>query len=131
MLGAISNSEKWKSEDFRVSKLEIEKVRFGNMQRYKIQFMLGNKKDFVFDIRDEVSVWKRFKHSEGKDFEVLANRVSSRAVTGSIRIEGPVELLVGGDDELSLVMPVCSLLDLLAFSFVLMYSCFVDTMLFT
>ncbi|XP_071711455.1 protein TUNICAMYCIN INDUCED 1-like [Rutidosis leptorrhynchoides] len=105
VLGAISNSEKWKPDEFRVSKLEIEKVRFGNMQRYEIQFMLGNKKDFVFDMRDEVSLWKRFKDSEEMEFEVLANRVSSKAVTGSIRIEGPVELLVGGDDLLSLAMP--------------------------
>lgn len=58
---------------------------------------------------DNVSSWKRFKDKEG-DFEVMANEVSSKAVLGSIQIEGPVELLVSGDNEMSLLLPVCSFL---------------------
>ncbi|KAL4583631.1 hypothetical protein LXL04_008211 [Taraxacum kok-saghyz] len=104
ILAAISASEHWKLEDFKVSKLEIEKVKFGNLQRYEIEFLLGNKKDFVFSSWDEVSSWKRYKDNEG-DFEVVANQVSSNAVLGSIQIEGPVELLVAGDNKMSLVLP--------------------------
>lgn len=91
--------------------------------------MLGkNKKDFVFNILDEVSLWKRFKDSED-DFEVLANEVSSRAVIGSVRIEGPVELLVSGDDEMSLVMPVC-FLHLVAFVFIRVFINIVGLLVF-
>nr|XP_043618279.1 uncharacterized protein LOC122590006 isoform X2 [Erigeron canadensis] len=106
VIGSISESEKWKLEDIRVSKLEIEKVRYGNMQRYEIEFLLANKKDYVFHLRDEVSMWKRFRgDNKGSDFEVLANRVSSRAVVGSVRMEGPLELIVSGDGEMSLALP--------------------------
>ncbi|KAL7605132.1 hypothetical protein Lser_V15G18875 [Lactuca serriola] len=104
ILGEISATEHWKSEDFRVSNLEIEKVKFGNLQRYEIEFLLRNKKDYVFNSVDNVSSWKRFKDKEG-DFEVMANEVSSKAVLGSIQIEGPVELLVSGDNEMSLLLP--------------------------
>ncbi|CAI9281810.1 unnamed protein product [Lactuca saligna] len=104
ILGEISATEHWKSEDFRVLNLEIEKVKFGNLQRYEIEFLLRNKKDYVFNSMDNVSSWKRFKDKEG-DFEVMANEVSSKAVLGSIQIEGPVELLVSGDNEMSLLLP--------------------------
>ncbi|KAI3767325.1 hypothetical protein L2E82_17420 [Cichorium intybus] len=104
VLGAVSDSEQWKLEDFRVSKLEIEKVKFGNLHRYEIEFLLGNKKDFVFNSWDDVSSWKRFKDKEG-DFEVLANQVSPKAVLDTIQIEGPVELLVAEDSEMSLLLP--------------------------
>ncbi|KAJ9567539.1 hypothetical protein OSB04_003505 [Centaurea solstitialis] len=106
VLGAISNAQHWKLEDIRVSKLEIEKIKYGNLQRYEIEFLLPNKKDFMFNLWDEVSLWKRFKDREGRDdFEVLANRVSSKAVLDSIRIQGPFELFVSGDDQMSLVLP--------------------------
>ncbi|KVI06623.1 uncharacterized protein LOC112509528 [Cynara cardunculus var. scolymus] len=105
VLGAISDSEHWKLEDVRVSKLEIEKIKYGNLQRYEIEFLLPNKKDFMFNLWDEVSLWKRFKDREVGDFEVLANRVSSKAVLDPILIEGPFELLVSGDDQMSLVLP--------------------------
>ncbi|KAI3761175.1 hypothetical protein L1987_51586 [Smallanthus sonchifolius] len=102
VLGNISDREHWKLEEIRVSKLEIEKVKYGRLQRYDIEFKLGNKK--VFSMWDKVSLWKRLK-GRGGDFEVLANQVASRAVLGSIRIDGPVELLVSGYDEMSLAMP--------------------------
>ncbi|KAK9054348.1 hypothetical protein SSX86_025426 [Deinandra increscens subsp. villosa] len=104
VIGAITVSEHWKLEDIRVSDFEIGKVKYGRLQRNEIEFMLGNKKDYVFSMWDEVSLWKRLK-GRGGNFEVLANQVASRAVLGSVRIDGPVELLVSGDDEMSLVMP--------------------------
>ncbi|KAL8217684.1 hypothetical protein R6Q57_021057 [Mikania cordata] len=104
LLVAISDGEQWKLDDIRVSKLEIEKVKYGRLQRKEVEFLLGNKKSYVFRMWDEVSLWKRLK-GRGGNFEVLANQVDSRAVLGSVRIDGPVELLVSGDDEMSLVMP--------------------------
>ncbi|KAD2805871.1 hypothetical protein R6Q59_029120 [Mikania micrantha] len=104
VLVAISDGEQWKLDDIRVSKLEIEKVKYGRLQRKEVEFLLGNKKSYVFRMWDEVSLWKRLK-GRGGNFEVLANQVDSRAVLGSVRIDGPVELLVSGDDEMSLVMP--------------------------
>lgn len=94
-------------EDIKVSKLEIEKVKYGRLQRYEVEFLLRNKKKgYVFIMWDEVSLWKRLK-DRGDSFEVLANQVASRTVLGSVRIDGPVELLVSGHDEMSLLMPVC------------------------
>ncbi|KAK1422225.1 hypothetical protein QVD17_25192 [Tagetes erecta] len=104
VLGDISDNENWKSEDVRVSTLEIEKVKYGRLQRYEVEFLLRNKKGYVFNMWDEVSLWKILK-DRGDDFEVLANQVASRTVLDSVRIDGPVELLVSGHDELSLLMP--------------------------
>ncbi|XP_076883260.1 protein TUNICAMYCIN INDUCED 1-like [Bidens hawaiensis] len=104
VLRAICDGENWKLEDIGVSELGIEKVKYGRLQRYEIEFQMGNTKDYLFYMWDNVSLWKRFKDKNG-DFEVLANRLASRAVVGSVRINGPVELLVSGLDEMSLVMP--------------------------
>ncbi|PWA54724.1 hypothetical protein CTI12_AA432510 [Artemisia annua] len=103
----ISASEKWKHEEVSVSKVESEKVRYGYMKRYEIEFMFGDdKKDYLFSMMDKVKVWKRlFRGEEVREFEDLANGVSERSVVDVVRVEGPVELRVGGDDEMSLVMP--------------------------
>ena len=56
-----------------------------------------------------MSSWKKMK--KGGDFESVVNAVSSMAVLDAFRVEGPLELRVGGDDELSLLLPVCLNLD--------------------
>ncbi|KAJ0441637.1 hypothetical protein HanIR_Chr16g0800041 [Helianthus annuus] len=104
VLGAVCNREHWKLEEIKVSELEIGKVKYGRLQRYEIEFLLANKKDYVFNTWDNVPMWKRLKDRD-EEFEVSANRVASRALLGSVRIDGPVELLVSGYDEMSLVMP--------------------------
>nr|GEW40756.1 hypothetical protein [Tanacetum cinerariifolium] len=109
----ISANERWKYEDVSVSKVETEKVRYGYMKRYEIEFMFGDdNKDYLFSMMEKVRKWKRllfFKSGGGDDvveeFEDLASGVSERSVVGVVRVEGPVELRVGGDDEFSLVMP--------------------------
>ena len=53
-----------------------------------------------------MSSWKKMK--KGGDFESVVNAVSSMAVLDAFRVEGPLELRVGGDDELSLLLPVMS-----------------------
>ncbi|GKC36193.1 hypothetical protein Tco_1048577, partial [Tanacetum coccineum] len=56
----ISASEKWKYEEVSVSNVETEKVMYGYMKRYEIEFMFGDdKKDYLFSMMEKVRKWKR------------------------------------------------------------------------
>uniref|UniRef100_A0A5B6ZXG4 Signal peptidase I n=1 Tax=Davidia involucrata TaxID=16924 RepID=A0A5B6ZXG4_DAVIN len=103
VLNAISVRQKWNSEDVRVSKLDVRNAKFGTSQRYEFRFRIGKSK-LIFKFREEVSLWKKLR--KGGDFESLVKDVSSVAVLDTLRVEGPFELLVGGDDELSLLLPL-------------------------
>ncbi|XP_059635425.1 protein TUNICAMYCIN INDUCED 1 [Cornus florida] len=103
VLKAISVKYKWNLEDIRVSsKLDVRNAKFGSSQRYEFLFRIS-KSELVFRFRDDVSLWKKLK--KGGDFESLVKEVGSVAVLNTIRIEGPFELQVGGDDEISLQLP--------------------------
>ncbi|PSR99731.1 Nuclear receptor corepressor 2 like [Actinidia chinensis var. chinensis] len=104
VLKAISVREGWNnSGDVRVSKLDSRNAKYGGSQRYEFRIRIG-KIELIFKLRDEVSSWKKMK--KGGDFESVVNAVSSMAVLDAFRVEGPLELRVGGDDELSLLLPL-------------------------
>lgn len=98
----IAEREKWKLEDVRVSNLDSESAKYGTLQRYEIRLRFG-KTALVFKLWDEVSSWEKIR--EGGDFEAFANEFSSKGVLDVLKIEGPFELRVGGDDHLSLMLP--------------------------
>ncbi|KAL6951891.1 signal peptidase I, partial [Sarracenia purpurea var. burkii] len=103
VLRAISVGQEWNSsEDVRVSKLDAKNAKFGSSDRYEFRLRI-EKTELIFKLRDEVSSWKKMK--KGGDFESLIKEVSSKAVLDAFRVEGPLELRVGGDDELSLLLP--------------------------
>ncbi|CAK9150364.1 unnamed protein product [Ilex paraguariensis] len=104
VLDVISEWQKWNLEDIRVSKLDVRKAKYGTLQRYEIRIRFGKGK-LVFKLLDEESVWKKFKTGRG-DFESLVKEVGSKAVLDAFRVQGPFELRVGGDDELSLMLPL-------------------------
>ncbi|XP_057469953.1 protein TUNICAMYCIN INDUCED 1 [Actinidia eriantha] len=104
VLKAISVREGWNnSGDVRVSKLDSRNAKYGGCQRYEFRIQIG-KIELIFKLRDEVSSWKKMK--KGGDFESVVNAVSSMAVLDAFRVEGPLELRVGEDDELSLLLPL-------------------------
>ncbi|KAA8528576.1 hypothetical protein F0562_035931 [Nyssa sinensis] len=103
VLNAISESHEWNSEDLRVSKLDVRNAKFGTTQKYDFRFRIG-KSELVIKLRDEVSLWKKL--GKESDFESLVKEISSVAVIDTFLVEGPFELLVGGDDELSLLLPL-------------------------
>ncbi|KAK6939547.1 hypothetical protein RJ641_029078 [Dillenia turbinata] len=103
VLKEIALKQKWNSEDIRVSELNIRKARFGTYQRYECRIRVG-KSDFVFRFSDDVFSWKKFPRGGG-NFESLVRNVGSKAVLDSFTVEGPLELLVQGNDELSLTLP--------------------------
>ncbi|KAK6938735.1 hypothetical protein RJ641_032243 [Dillenia turbinata] len=92
----------WDSKDLRVSELDIRKARFGTYQRYEFRFRV-RKSDFVFRFSDDVFSWKKFPRGGG-NFEALVSDLGYKAVVDSFTVEGPLELLVQGNDELSLTL---------------------------
>lgn len=103
----IALREKWDLGDIRVSKLDVKKAKFGDLQRYEFRVRFG-KSEFVFKLLDQVSGWKRFeKVGNESDFQELVSEISSRAsVLDSFKIQGPFHLRVVGDHQLTLVLPV-------------------------
>lgn len=110
VLDAICASQKWDPQDVRVSELDMKSMRFASLRRYEVSVGL-EKSEFVFKLSDdEVLKWRRLRKSgssSGWEFERLVNEVSSNAVLDVVKIEGPFELRVGGDDdEIHLMLPV-------------------------
>ncbi|KAF7140049.1 hypothetical protein RHSIM_Rhsim06G0041200 [Rhododendron simsii] len=100
VLRAILVRQEWDSlRDVRVLELDGKNARFGSSERYEFQIRIGRKTELIFKLRDEVSLWKKMGKGEG-DFESLVKEVSSIAVLDVFRVEGPLELIAGGDDEL-------------------------------
>lgn len=108
VLRAILVRQEWDSlRDVRVLELDGKNARFGSSERYEFRIRIWRKTELIFKPRDEVSLWKKMGKGEG-DFESLVKEVSSIAVLDVFRVEGPLELIAGGDDELSLLLPVQS-----------------------
>lgn len=107
LLKQIALTEKWNLEDIRVSKLDVRKAKFGDLQRFEFRVQFG-KSEFVFKLLDQVSGWKRFeKLVNGSDFNDLVSEISSkRAVLDSFKIQGPFHLRVAGDHRLTLLLPL-------------------------
>ncbi|KAF5740719.1 hypothetical protein HS088_TW11G00796 [Tripterygium wilfordii] len=108
VLNEISARKKWDLEGIRVSEVDVNKARFGTAQNYEFQIRLGKKNRYVvFIFPGEVSSWKKLKEGEAEaNFESLVRAVGSEAVLDPFKIEGPFELRVDGDDELSLLLPM-------------------------
>lgn len=106
MLKEIARKGKWNLEDIRASKLDVNKVKFGGLQRYEFRVRFG-KSDFVFRLLDQVSSWKRLESVENEShFQALVGEFSSKAVLDTLEIQGPFHLSVRGDHELTLRLPV-------------------------
>lgn len=100
--------QEWDSlRDVRVLELDGKNARFGSLETYEFRIRIGRKTELIFKLRDEVSLWKKMGKGEG-DFESMVKEVSSIAVLDVFRVEGPLELIAGGDDELSLLLPLNS-----------------------
>lgn len=112
VLDSIADKEKWALEDFWVSELDVKKAKYKTVQRYDFRAHVG-KIEVALKMHDETSEWKKLvgsRESELSNFEVLARKIGSTAVIDSFEVEGPLELMVvGEDDRLSLTLPVCLL----------------------
>ena len=116
VLKAISLKQNWDLEDVKVSKLDLRKVRFGSASRVEFRVGFGKSKWVIKrseDEEQEVGSWKKFKN-EKSDFGSLVTEIGSlMGVLNTFKMEGPFELLVGGDHQLSLLLPVCFLFELI------------------
>lgn len=108
VLDAIAKKEKWALEDIWVSELDVKKAKYRTMQRHDFRVRVG-KKEVVLKMHDEASEWKKLveiAENGTSNFEALARRIGSTAVIDSFKVEGPLELMVVGDDDrLSLMLP--------------------------
>lgn len=102
----IASSQKWDFDRINFSKLQVSKVRFGTGRRFDFRIRFG-KSYFLFKFPDEVTSWTKFKKG-GADFEDFIREVSSSAGLDSFKVEGPFELRVAGENQASLLLPVCS-----------------------
>ncbi|KAL8141149.1 hypothetical protein V2J09_007170 [Rumex salicifolius] len=103
VLKVIAERKKWDLEDIRVSKLE--KARYAHFRRYEFRFPIG-KKDLSFRYSEKLGAWRSFEGQiQSSNFSRLVQEVSSVADLGSLEVEGPVELLLLGEDRTSLQLP--------------------------
>lgn len=109
VLKAISLKQKWDLEDVKVSKLDLRKVRFGSASRVEFRVGFGKSKWVIKrseDEEQEVGSWKKFRN-EKSDFGSLVTEIGSlMGVLNTFKMKGPFELLVGGDHQLSLLLPM-------------------------
>ncbi|XP_077217411.1 signal peptidase I [Tasmannia lanceolata] len=104
VLKAISVRQRWNLDKIRVSDVDVGRVRVGNCQSYEFRLRLG-KSILVFSFSDEISLWKKLRTS-GQFGPDWIRSISSKPVITAFESEGLVELLVNGDNELSLALPL-------------------------
>ncbi|OVA10513.1 hypothetical protein BVC80_8985g50 [Macleaya cordata] len=102
VLKAISVRQNWTLEEIRVSDVDVRNAKVGSSQRYDFRIRFG-KSDLEFKFSDEVDSWRKLRRKGG--FGPSIYEASSKTVLNTIDLEGPFELLVDGDDELSLLLP--------------------------
>ncbi|KAF2324426.1 hypothetical protein GH714_013916 [Hevea brasiliensis] len=102
-LKEISQRQNWDFERITTSKLQVSKVRFGTAQRYEFQIRIG-KNDLVLKFPDEVGSWNKF-NKKRNDFGNFVREIGFSAVLDTFKVEGPFDLRVGGQDDLSLLLP--------------------------
>jgi signal peptidase I len=100
----ISVVQRWDSRDVRVSRLDLRKLRFASAPLYEFRVGLG-KTQLVVKFSDEVGSWRKFRIGKS-DFGSLVSEVGALGLLDTFKLEGPFELRVGGDDKLSLLLPV-------------------------
>lgn len=109
VLDEIANKEKWELEDIWVSELDVKKAKYRTVHRYDYRARVG-KHEFALKMYDKASEWKKLvevTENRTSNFEALARRIGSTAVIDSFKVEGPLELMVVGDDDhLSLMLPL-------------------------
>ncbi|XP_043711375.1 uncharacterized protein LOC122660223 [Telopea speciosissima] len=103
VLKLISLRQSWDLDEIRVSNLDVGKARIGSAQRYEFRLRVG-KSDLLFKFPDEVDSWRKLRKTG--EFKSLVSEVSSETLLNPFKLEGPFELRVGGDDDLSLVLPI-------------------------
>lgn len=111
----IAGKQGWDLEEMRISKLDVGTLRFGCAESYEIHLELG-KTRLLAKFSDEVSSWRKPSYGNETSFGSLINDIASIAAIRSFKIVGPFELMVEGDAQLSLFLPVCLLLLLANFS---------------
>ncbi|KAJ9186683.1 hypothetical protein P3X46_002228 [Hevea brasiliensis] len=104
VLKEISQRQNWDFERITTSKLQVSKVRFGTAQRYEFQIRIG-KNDLVLKFPDEVGSWNKF-NKKRNDFGNFVREIGSSAVLDTFKVEGPFDLRVGDQDDLSLLLPL-------------------------
>lgn len=104
VLKEISKRRNWDFEGITASKLQVAKVRFGTAQRYEFRIRFG-KNDLILKFPDEVSSWNKLNRKR-LDFGNFIREVGSTAVLDTFKVEGPFDLRVGGQEDLSLLLPV-------------------------
>lgn len=110
----IAAKQEWDLEEMRILKLDVGSVRFGRAESYEIRLGLG-KTRLLAKFSDQVSSWKKPSYANETSFGSLINGIASMAAIRSFKIAGPFDLMVEGDAQLSLSLPVCSLLLLQTF----------------
>jgi hypothetical protein len=106
VLKEISVKQKWNLEEVRFSKLEVKKIRIGTSRRFEIRIRLG-KSRFVFIFPDEITDWRRSGGGSDVELQELVREVnSSKVLDPPLVLKGPFELLVDGNDRLSLSLPM-------------------------
>ncbi|KAL1193060.1 Protein TUNICAMYCIN INDUCED 1 [Cardamine amara subsp. amara] len=105
VLKEISVKQKWNLEEVRFSKLEVKKLRVGIGRSFEIRIRLG-KSRFVFIFPDEVTDWRRIGGGREVELQEVVREVNSSKVLDPLVLKGPFELRVGGDDQLSLLLPM-------------------------
>ncbi|KDP38409.1 hypothetical protein JCGZ_04334 [Jatropha curcas] len=104
VLKELSETQNWDFQGIRTSKLRVTRVRFGTAQKYEFRIRFG-KTDLVFKFPDEVDSWNKF-NKERNDFADFVAEIGSTALLDTFKIEGPFDLRVGNQDELSLSLPL-------------------------
>ncbi|XP_010255103.1 PREDICTED: uncharacterized protein LOC104595864 [Nelumbo nucifera] len=103
VLKTISEKQSWNLEEIRVSNLDVRNARVGTSQRIEIALRMG-KNDLVFKFLDEVPLWTNI--GKRGEFASLLKEFSSKTVLSTFKFEGPFELRVGRNDDLSLTLPM-------------------------
>ncbi|KAJ4967040.1 hypothetical protein NE237_018889 [Protea cynaroides] len=103
VLKFISLKQSWNLDEIRVSNSYVGKARVGSAQRYEFRLRVG-KSDLLLEFPDEVHSWRKIR--KRGEFNSLVNEVSSESVLNAFKLEGPFELIVDGDDDLTLVLPM-------------------------
>lgn len=105
----IAKKQEWDSEEIRILKLDFGNVRFGCAESHAIRLGLG-KTRLLAKFSDEVSSWKKPNYANATSLSSLINGIGSMAAIRSFKIVGPFDLMVEEDAQLSLSLPVRSLL---------------------
>ncbi|KAJ9166174.1 hypothetical protein P3X46_020958 [Hevea brasiliensis] len=104
VLNEISKRQNWDFDGITSSKLQLSKVRFGIAQRYEFRIRFGTN-DLILKFPDEMGSWNKF-NEERNDFGNFVRELGSSAVLDTFIVEGPFDLRVAGQDELSLLLPL-------------------------